>query len=115
MGRYWGGSQFIMIPHMGGVVDQALLRAAAIYDPDHIYEYNFSKDELAKCSQEFAKSEPSDPEPHYSLRPPPSLLEATSIYRIEVEARPASGPVSMTAMKMGTMTQCRVVKPVAVG
>lgn len=34
--RLWGGAGFILIPHRDGEVAPVLLRAAAVYDPDHV-------------------------------------------------------------------------------
>ena len=32
----WGGSGFILVPHVGGVVSPAMLRASVAYDPDYV-------------------------------------------------------------------------------
>ncbi len=111
MGKYWGGSQFILVPHMAGKVNAALLRLASIHDPDHVFEFNFSDDELAKCAGTY-KPPTEELRPAvlrmrsaHNSRPPEALMEATSVYRMEmVERRPPSGSVFMTSDHMGPIT-----------
>jgi len=111
MGKYWGGSQFILVPHLEGQIHPALLRAAAIHDPDHVFEYNFSEEELEQCAstfippQEIVRPAVRQMRRAWSSRPPTSLLDAVSIYRMDtIQNRPPSGSVFMGADSMGTIT-----------
>ncbi|MET8066543.1 hypothetical protein [Micromonospora sp. NPDC005313] len=38
--RLWGGRGFLLVPHVGGSVEPALLRAARTYDPDYVVLLN---------------------------------------------------------------------------
>lgn len=47
--QLWGGRGFLLIPHVDGVVDPVLLRAARTYDPDYVMRFPATVGQLERA------------------------------------------------------------------
>lgn len=116
IGNAWGGSGFIAVSHIRGVVHPALLRMARLYDPDYVNEFNFTEEYVGPESFEPTVMIDEDGVETRALvvsrpvrgivsRPPTALVDACSIYRTEVlEDRSPHGVGWMRSSTLNNMT-----------